>query len=100
MSIAVQLLKEQLLGQQLNVHEVAFLTLLQQNAPEEYRLAKEKAEKESDLPASRGRRARPGSAARATNSRQTYENVIQSIRSGPTRSALNGCPARASVLPP
>jgi hypothetical protein len=45
MSIVVQLLKEQLLGQQLNVHEVAFLTLLQQNAPEEYRLAKEKAEK-------------------------------------------------------
>jgi hypothetical protein len=49
MSIAVQLLKEQLLGQQLNVHEVAFLTLLQQNAPEEYRLAKEKAEKEIRL---------------------------------------------------
>jgi hypothetical protein len=49
MSIAVQLLKEQLLGQQLNVHEVAFLTLLQQNSPEEYRLAKEKAEKEIRL---------------------------------------------------
>ena len=49
MSITVQLLKEQLLGQQLNPHEVAFLTLLQQNAPEEYRLAKERAEKEIKL---------------------------------------------------
>ena len=49
MSITVQLLKEQLLGQQLNVHEVAFLTLLQQNSPEEYRLAKERAEKEIKL---------------------------------------------------
>ena len=49
MSITVQLLKEQLLGQQLNAHELAFLTLLQQNAPEEYRLAKERAEKEIRL---------------------------------------------------
>ena len=49
MSITVQLLKEQLLGQQLNAHEVAFLTLLRQNAPEEYRLAKERAEKEIRL---------------------------------------------------
>ena len=46
MPITVQLLKEQLLGQRLNAHEVEFLTLLEQNAPEEYRLAKERAEKE------------------------------------------------------
>lgn len=36
MSIAVQLLKEQLMGKLLNKHEVAFLDLLKRHHTEEY----------------------------------------------------------------